>query len=132
MTKFLQQLFLRSFIFQFFYSKINILSEQRQPWRQRLNELYKNIKEPLEIPAQWPWGYSITAFNPDPAAESKIAASGPQIGLQGLEKCRSLGFWALCQLSKNNFFDPSTPSVGKVDDKQTQIYRPLEGLLVCE
>ena len=61
-------------------------------------------------------GHSITTCNAAPTPKSKMATSGPQKGRRGLEKCLPLGFGRFKQLSLNKFFDPSTPSMRKVDD----------------
>ena len=45
-----------------------------------------------------------------------MAAMEPQNGLRGLERGLPLGLGRSRQLSLNKFFDPSTPSMRKVDD----------------
>ena len=45
-----------------------------------------------------------------------MVAFGPQTGQQGLERGLTLGFWA--QHSLNKFFDQSTSSMRKVDDRE--------------
>ena len=55
----------------------------------------------------------LTAFNATPPEKSKMAARGPQSGQWGLERCLTLTF-------ANKFFDPSTPSMRKVDDGETK------------
>ena len=61
-------------------------------------------------------GHSLTACNAARPAKSKMAARGPQNGLRGLESCLPLDFCSL-----NKFFDPSTPSMRKVDDGEKKI-----------
>ena len=45
-----------------------------------------------------------------------MAARGPQNGRRGLERGLPLALGRSCQLSLNKFFDPSAPSMRKVDD----------------
>ena len=56
-------------------------------------------------------GHSLTACNTTPPAKSKMAAWGPKNGLRGLERCSK-------QLLLNKSFDPSTPSMRKVDYRE--------------
>ena len=44
-----------------------------------------------------------------------MVAKGPKNCKCGLERCLPLGFWRSRQLLLNKFFDPSTPSMRKVD-----------------
>ena len=55
-------------------------------------------------------GRSLTACNAAPPAKSKMAARGPKMAEGVLKGGRSK------QLLLNKFFDPSTPSMRKVDD----------------
>ena len=45
-----------------------------------------------------------------------MAARGPKNSRRDLEWCPPVGFWTPRQLSLDKFFDPSTPSMRKVDD----------------
>ena len=61
-------------------------------------------------------GHSLTSCNAASPAKSKMAPRGPQNGRRGLERCPPLGFGWFCQLWLSKFFDPTTPSLRKVDD----------------
>ena len=56
-----------------------------------------------------------TACNTAPPAKSKMAARGPQ-NYRVLKGGYPYIFGCSHQLSLNKFFDPSTPSMSKVDD----------------
>ena len=58
-------------------------------------------------------GLSLTTCNEGPPAKSKMAARGPPNGRRSLERGPTLGNWPL---SLYKFFDPSAPSMIKVDD----------------
>ena len=56
-----------------------------------------------------------------------MAARGPQNGRRGLESGLPLGFGRSRKLSQNMFFDPSTPSMRKGDDREKQEKKKTEG-----
>ena len=63
-------------------------------------------------------GHSLTACNAAPPTKFKMAARGPQNGRENLESDSSPDFGRSRKVLLNKFFDPSTPSMREVDDRE--------------